>query len=106
MLTEVDPALDLRALGAPHFWCVFGPAALSYRCSLPSKFFQAMAWGVSILANRSTCLARLVRRPGLHVLMDAAATVQAVDWEPDTYRSAADSTRRFRTALRRTQVVT
>lgn len=105
-LSGYQEALAARVAGnAPYVWCAFDPAVLSYRYSLPNKFFQAMAWGMPIVAQRGTYLARLVRRHGFGLVIDAADAQQTVPWEPGTYRRAADAMRRFRSALRSGQVV-
>ena len=90
---------------APYVWCGFDPAVLSYRYSLPNKFFQAVAWGMPIVAQRGTYLARLVHRHGIGVVIDASDAQQSVPWDPEAYRNAAEAVKRFRSALRRGELV-
>jgi hypothetical protein len=83
---------------APYFWCAFDPAIVSYRHSLPNKFFQAVALGIPILASEGTYLARLVRRHGFGAVLDASDPNGL--WDRTRYEAAADAMRRFRALLR------
>jgi glycosyltransferase involved in cell wall biosynthesis len=103
-LAGYEPLLAKRAAGnAPYFWCSFDASILSYRYSLPNKFFQAMACGIPIIATRATYLGRLVRRYGFGVAIDDSQSTGL--WDANTYDRAADAMRQFRRAFREGTIV-
>lgn len=105
-LSGYRDALVARAAGqAPYFWCSFDPAVVSYRHSLPNKFFQAVALGIPIIVSDGTYLARLVRRHRFGMTIGAGAPDPARLWECAAYEAAVTAMREFRTALRAGRVV-
>ena len=51
-------------------WCCTDDICLSYRLSLPNKFFQAMAVGIPVIAYKGTYLAEIVRENNLGFTYD------------------------------------
>ena len=51
-------------------WCCTDDTCLSYRLSLPNKFFQAMAVGIPVIAYKGTYLAEIVRENNLGFTYD------------------------------------
>lgn len=105
-LAGYEPLLAKCAAGnAPYFWCSFDASILSYRFSLPNKFFQAVACGIPIIATRGTYLGRLVRKYGFGIAVEDGTHERQSMWDPATYDARADAMRRFRSALRADAVV-
>lgn len=97
-LEGYEQALMIEADGAaPYVWCGFDTDVLSYRYSLPNKFFQAMALGIPILAAPGSYLARLVLRHGVGVVVSA----EADPWRPDVHSRCVVAMAAFRAAYRR-----
>jgi len=100
------PKLAQRTSGtAPYFWCSFDGAILSYRYSLPNKFFQAVALGIPIIATRGTYLGRLVAKYGFGFAIDERSSANGQLWNAARYEAALCAMRRFRTELRDAKVV-
>lgn len=98
--------LARRASGAaPYFWCSFDSAILSYRYSLPNKFFQAVALGIPIIATRGTYLGRLVAKYGFGCTIEDRPNDEGAMWKRETYEAALVAMRSFRIALREAKVV-
>jgi len=105
-LAGYESKLVHRACGAaPYFWCSFDGAILSYRYSLPNKFFQAVALGIPIIATRGTYLGRLVARYGFGCTIDGRPDDDGAMWNLEKYEAELAAMRSFRTALREAKVV-
>jgi glycosyltransferase involved in cell wall biosynthesis len=105
-LAGYEPVLARQCEGnAPYFWCSFDVSVLSYRYSLPNKFFQAVALGIPVVVSQGSYLARLVRRHGFGVAIGDASGDAALLWDRTGYEHAVASMRSFRTLLREGQVV-
>lgn len=85
---------------APYLWCAFDTSVLSYRYSLPNKFFQAMALGIPIIAVRGSYLGRLVERHGIGVLIGQEAGDAVDPWAGETFMRCARAMLAFRRAYR------
>lgn len=90
---------------APYFWCCFDTGIVSYRYSLPNKFFQAVALGIPIIAARGSYLGRLAARHGIGVVIDPPATDAAGLWSTPAYAACVRSMAAFRSAYRRGEVI-
>ena len=58
----IDEFLELVKFKQAVMWCCTDDVCLSYRLSLPNKFFQAMAVGIPIIAFKETYLAKIVSK--------------------------------------------
>jgi glycosyltransferase involved in cell wall biosynthesis len=85
---------------APYFWCCFDTGVLSYRYSLPNKFFQAVALGIPIIAARGSYLGRLARRHGIGIVIDPSSSLAAEPWSAQSYAACVHSMTAFRSAYR------
>lgn len=68
-----DYEAELVALVATHrcvMWCCVDDVCLSYRLSLPNKFFQALAVGIPIVASSGTYLADLTEAHEIGFVFD------------------------------------
>lgn len=116
---DIPPAADRVVLGldgyeaelqhrlagtAPYMWCVFDPAILSYRFALPNKFFQALAFGIPIIAHPDTYVGRLARRYGIGVSAEPAHLTAEALWEPGVYRRRREAVAALHDAVRAGQV--
>lgn len=105
-LAGYQPVLARHCEGqAAYFWCSFDVSVLSYRYSLPNKFFQAVALGIPVVVSQGSYLARLVRRHGFGVAISDAPADAARLWDRAGYEQAVASMRSFRTLLREGRVV-
>ncbi|HIQ27830.1 MAG TPA: hypothetical protein EYH42_04970 [Sulfurovum sp.] len=66
-LTEL---LELIKKKKSIMWCSTEDICLSYRLSLPNKFFQAMAVGIPVIAYKGTYLAEIVKENNLGYIYD------------------------------------
>jgi len=62
--------LDLSSKTHLVMWCCTEDVCLSYRLSLPNKFFQAMAIGIPVIAYKGTYLADIVAKYDLGYIYD------------------------------------
>lgn len=105
-LAGYAPKLAQRASGAaPYFWCSFDGSILSYRYSLPNKFFQAVALGIPIIATRGTYLGRLVAKYGFGFTIDGRPSDADAMWNRVQYEAALGAMRWFRSELRNAKIV-
>jgi len=94
---------ELVALVASHrcvMWCCVDDVCLSYRLSLPNKFFQALAVGIPVIAASGTYLADLVNTHHLGYVFDGrgfGTIVQEV--RGPGFVDRVRSVQRFRLAL-------
>lgn len=58
----IDEFLELVKSKRAVMWCCTDDVCLSYRLSLPNKFFQAMAVGIPVIAYKDTYLAEIVSK--------------------------------------------
>ena len=58
----IDEFLKLVKSKQAVMWCCTDDVCLSYRLSLPNKFFQAMAVGIPVIAYKETYLAEIVSK--------------------------------------------
>ena len=58
----IDEFLELVKSKKAVMWCCTDDVCLSYRLSLPNKFFQAMAVGIPVIAYKDTYLAEIVSK--------------------------------------------
>ena len=90
---------------APYFWCCFDTGVLSYRYSLPNKFFQAVALGIPIIAAQGSYLGRLATRYGFGAVIESRSSQAADDlWSARSYAACMRSMSEFRVAYRRGEV--
>ena len=67
----------------PYMWCCFSSNILSYRYSLPNKFFQALAFGMPIIAGKGTYLAAIIDKYDIgFVFVDGAVSQM---WNTSNY---------------------
>jgi len=81
-------------------WCCVDDVCLSYRLSLPNKFFQALAVGIPVVAADRTYLADLVGTHGLGFIFDGhnfESIVRGIQGR--SFADALASVRRFRLAV-------
>ena len=91
-----ETELVQRLAGAQaYMWCFFDTSILSYRYSLPNKFFQALALGVPIIVAEGTYLARLVRRYDIGVVMSQSMETNGSLWGSVPYSRRAKQVRRL-----------
>jgi hypothetical protein len=100
-----DTLLRCTEGNAAYMWCSFDETVLSYRFSLPNKFFQAVALGVPIIAAPRTYLGRLVRRHGFGMTVEAEDSGAMDPWDPAVYAAKSAAMRRFRSEFRQGKVV-
>jgi len=62
--------LDLSSKTHLVMWCCTEDVCLSYRLSLPNKFFQAIAIGIPVIAYKGTYLADIVAKYDLGYIYD------------------------------------
>ena len=105
-LAGYEPILLERLAGsAAYLWCFFDASVLSYRYSLPNKFFQALALGVPIIAAEGTYLGRLIARHGFGMILGSVEDARTARlWDADAYRRAATAMRSFRSRYRQGRV--
>lgn len=94
---EVLP--DALAGCAPYFWCYFDAAILSYRFALPNKFFQALAYGLPIVAAEGTYVGQLVSRYKLGRVGPLEAMHPTDLWTAQAYARYRRNVRAFRGRL-------
>ncbi|MCO5124636.1 MAG: hypothetical protein M9915_12940 [Rhizobacter sp.] len=90
---------------ASYFWCSFDGAILSYRYSLPNKFFQAVAMGIPIIATRGTYLGKLVAKYGFGYTIDERSSACGLMWDRAQYKAALEAMRWFRGEMRDAKIV-
>ncbi len=94
---------ELVALVASHrclMWCCVDDVCLSYRLSLPNKFFQALAVGIPVVAARGTYLADLVTTHNLGFVFDGCGFEAIVrGMRGPGFIDRVRSVQRFRLAL-------
>lgn len=105
-LADYEPVLlDRLAGSAAYLWCFFDASVLSYRYSLPNKFFQALALGVPIVAAEGTYLGRLIARHGFGMVLRSVEDARTAGlWDVDAYRRAAAAMLSFRASYRQGRV--
>lgn len=67
-----DSLISLVKLCRCMMWCCVENVCLSYRLSLPNKFFQALAVGMPIIAAKDTYLADIVDKYKLGMVFDGS----------------------------------
>ena len=73
-----DALVSLVASHRCMMWCCVDDVCLSYRLSLPNKFFQALAVGIPIIAAKGSYLAELVEANGIGAVFDGKNLVEIV----------------------------
>lgn len=90
---DIDQALTQIVEGNRYtfFWCYIEPICMSYRLALPNKFFQAMSFGVPIIAAGDTYLGDYVARQRLGVVAteEQFANASAIAGFVSTVRGSA-----------------
>lgn len=84
---------------AAFMWCHFDPEVLSYRFALPNKFFQAMAYGIPIVAAADGYLGALVRRHRVGVVADAGRLVSGDLGGASDYAAMTAAVRRLQARI-------
>ncbi|MDD5177488.1 MAG: glycosyltransferase [Sterolibacterium sp.] len=72
---------ELVSLVVSHrcmMWCCVDDVCLSYRLSLPNKFFQALAVGIPVIAAKGSYLAELVEANGIGAVFDGKNLVEII----------------------------
>lgn len=67
-------------------WCCTEDLCLSYRLSLPNKFFQAMAVGIPVIAYKDSYLADIVTQYNLGYIYDDKNFIHIINEMEDTER--------------------
>jgi glycosyltransferase involved in cell wall biosynthesis len=93
---------EVLAGSMPYMWCCFNASILSYRYSLPNKFFQALAYGIPVIVGKGTYLERLVRRYGIGVIFDD--DVGGRMWNSATYENMSSNVVRLREEIHANRV--
>ena len=103
-LEDYEAAVEEALAGtAPYMWCHLDGAILSYRFALPNKFFQAMAFGMPIVAAPGTYLARIVRVHGVGVVAGGDTLDAAQLWDRELYAARRAAVRALRLRLAETK---
>lgn len=95
-----DALVSLVASRRCVMWCCVDDVCLSYRLSLPNKFFQALAVGIPVVAAERTYLADLVGTHGLGFIFDGhnfESIVRGIQGR--AFADGQAAVRRFRLAL-------
>jgi len=81
-------------------WCGLDRSSLSYRLATPNKLFQALAFGMPIVASPDTYLAELVERHGIGVVDDGDLPTLARRVQSQAYEGWVASVTSLRARLR------
>lgn len=98
-----DRVADALAGAAPYMWCHLEPSVLSYRFALPNKFFQALSFGIPVVAAPGTYLARIVSVHGVGAVIDAARVEACELWDPELYAERCAAVQALRARLAETK---
>jgi glycosyltransferase involved in cell wall biosynthesis len=82
-------------------WCCTEDICLSYKLSLPNKFFQAIAVGIPIIAYKDTYLAEIVQKYNIGYIYNDTNFDEILDAlkDTDTYYSLLQSVASFQKKL-------